>query len=343
MSIQTRFVRFFLLPFILGGLVTVSSAPAALAATMWPPDRFVELGGEFAGARLHYIDKGEARPGIAPVVLIHGASGNLRDMEASLVGPLSQHTRVIAIDRPGHGWSDRTGHADIADPATQARAIREALGRLGIERPVILGHSWGGAVAAAYALSWPEEISGLLPLSGALYPWPGGVAWYHGVVRVPVVGWLFLRTLVKPGGKLLMEAGIKGNFHPDAPPEDYASRTALPLLFRPSSFRANSEDTSDLKDHLARQSLRYGEIAVPTIIVTGNADYTVSPKLHSYTFHNAVEGSELIKLKGTGHMPHHARGDVVVDALLRLARGERPREGMTTIHADGRVEAQPAG
>jgi len=84
--------------------------------------------------------------------------------------------------------------------------------------------------------------------------------------------------------------------------------------------------------------MRYGEISVPTIVVTGNADYTVSPKLHSYAFHNAVAGSELVKLRGTGHMPHYARREAVVDAVLRLARGERPRAGQTTIHEDGRVE-----
>lgn len=306
------------------------------------PENFVELDGDFAGARLHYVEKGAAKPGIAPVILIHGASGNLRDMELALMDALSHETRVLAFDRPGHGWSERTAHPGIADPALQAAAIRNALGRLGVERPVMLGHSWGASVAAAHALHWPDELAGLLPLSGALYPWPGGVAWYHSVVRMPVIGWFFTRLVVAPAGRLLLDKGIAANFYPDVPPAHYAEAAALPLLFRPAEFRANSEDTAQLKGYLARQSARYGEIAVPTIVITGNADHTVSPKLHSYAFHNAVAGSELIKLKGTGHMPHHARRDVVVDALLRLARGERPRAGQTTIHADGTVEMQRA-
>ncbi|MEP5262746.1 MAG: alpha/beta hydrolase, partial [Nitratireductor sp.] len=175
-----------------------ASGGAAKAATMWPPDKFVKLDGDFDGARLHYVDRGEARPGVSTVVLVHGASGNLRDMEMSLVEPLSRETRVIAFDRPGHGWSDRTAHPAIADPAVQAKAIRNALKNLGIEKPVLLGHSWGGSVVTAYALQWPGEVSGLLPLSGALYPWPGGVAWYHSVVRTPVIGWLFTNFLVAP-------------------------------------------------------------------------------------------------------------------------------------------------
>lgn len=326
----------------LGALWFFASIAAARAATMWPPNRFVELDGDFDGARLHYMDRGEEKEGVAAIVLIHGASGNLRDMEFSLVGPLSDETRVIAFDRPGHGWSDRTSHPAIADPAVQAKAIRNALKNLGIEKPVLLGHSWGGSVVAAYALQWPDEIAGILPLSGALYPWPGGVAWYHSVVRTPVLGWFFTNFVVSPAGKLLLDRGVEANFHPDEPPAKYAEKTALPMLFRPKEFRANSEDTALLKGYLERRSGRYDEIGVPVIVVTGNADHTVSPKLHSYAFHNAVEGSELIKLKGTGHMPHYANTDVVVDALLRLARGERPRAGETVIHADGRVEMPQA-
>jgi pimeloyl-ACP methyl ester carboxylesterase len=339
MSIRTSFMEsLLLLAVALAVLWFFASGGAAKAATMWPPDKFVKLDGDFDGARLHYVDRGEARPGVSTVVLVHGASGNLRDMEMSLVEPLSRETRVIAFDRPGHGWSDRTAHPAIADPAVQAKAIRNALKNLGIEKPVLLGHSWGGSVVTAYALQWPGEVSGLLPLSGALYPWPGGVAWYHSVVRTPVIGWLFTNFLVAPGGKLLLEKGVEGNFHPDKPPAGYAEKTALPMLFRPKEFRANSEDTAQLKGYLERRSARYGDIAVPTIVITGNADYTVSPKIHSYALHNAVEGSELIKLKGTGHMPHYAHTDVVVDALVRLARGEAPRAGETVIHADGRVE-----
>lgn len=332
-----------LIALCIGGLFLYSVWTAWRIAALYPPSgEFVDLDGEFEGLRLHYVSRGKTREGVAPVVLIHGASGNLRDMEESLVPVLAAETRVVAFDRPGHGWSGRGRHPEISNPAVQARAIRMAAAKLGIERPVVLGHSWGASVAAAWALDAPETLSGLLPLSGALYPWPGGVAWYHSVVRTPVAGSLFLRTLTIPGGKLLAEKGVAGNFHPNPAPEDYAGRIGLPLLFRPANFRANSEDTSGLKAHLARQSERYGEIPVPVIVVTGNADYTVSPKLHSYAFHNKVSGSELVKLKSTGHMPHHARQEIVVDAVLRLARGERPRAGQLTIHEDGRMEFAPS-
>jgi len=328
--------------FLIGALAAYSAWAGCRVAQLFPPSgAFITLDGEFEGLRLHYVELGQTQPGIAPVILIHGASGNLRDMQESLSSELAKETRVVAFDRPGHGWSGRGHHPDIANPAVQARALRAAAQKLGLKEPVLLGHSWGASVAAAWALDAPEDLSGLLPLSGALYPWKGSVSWYHSVVRTPLAGPVFIRTLMVPGGKLLSTKGIAVNFHPNEAPAGYAERIGLPLLFRPSHFRANSEDTSGLKAYLAAQSLRYGEIDVPTIIITGNADYTVSPKLHSYAFHNAVRGSELIKLKGTGHMPHHVRREIVVDAVLRLARGERPRAGELTIHEDGRTEFRP--
>lgn len=283
------------------------------------------------GARLHYVMRGEARPGVAPIVLVHGASGNLRDMMQTLVPTLATQTQVIAFDRPGHGWSERTTLDDIQNPAVQARVIHDALKVLGIEKPVLLGHSWGGAVASAYALAYPQDLSGLLVMSGATHTWPGGVAWYHDVVQTPVLGWLFLHTLVVPVGQRMLEPGAGSNFKPNTPPADYTDKIALGLLLRAEEFAANSADSSHLKDYLAVQSKRYGEIHVPTIIITGNADYTVSPKLHSYALHREISGSELIKLKGVGHMPHYANTPIVVDALLRLVRGERPRAGETVI------------
>ena len=292
------------------------------------------------GIRLHYQKRGERREGVAPVVLIHGASGNLRDMMNALGDGLAEETCVVAFDRPGHGWSGRG--AGMASPMKQAQLIRDGLRALGIERPVILGHSWGGAVAAAYALQFGDEIAGVVPLSGALFPWPGGVAWYHDVIETPVIGTLFLKLLVTPAAQMLAPAGVMSTFKPNQAPSGYAEAIGLPMVFRASEFGANSEDVRHLKENLAVQSTRYGEITAPTIVVTGNADFTVSPKIHSYAFHGAVKGSELIKLKGVGHMPHYERQGAVVDAVLRLARGEAPRPQEITIWPDSHVEIREA-
>jgi len=287
---------------------------------------------------LHYTDTGPLNgsgdatgAACAPIVLIHGASGNLRDFEASMLPALAERHRVLAFDRPGHGWSGRPDASDAHDPARQAALIHEGLQTLGVARPVVLGHSWGGAVATAYALQFGADMSGLLVLAGATHPWKGPVSWYHRMLAKPIIGSIFLWMVVLPFGRLLAKAGVQSTFTPDRAPEGYEEALGLSLLFRPGHFRNNSIDTSNLRTHLARQSLRYDEIAVPTIIVTGNRDQTVMAKLHSYALHEQISGSELIKLQGVGHMPHHVRPDIVIDALTRLAAGSAPRAG-THVH-----------
>lgn len=280
-----------------------------------------------AGVDIHYVTMTPPMPTGAPIVLIHGASGNLGDMVESLMPSLYQRHRVYAFDRPGHGWSGRPDLPDITNPAVQAAVLHEAIEALGIERPVLLGHSWGGAVATAYALAYPDALSGLVVMSGATHVWEGKTAWYHKLVAMPVIGTIFLYLFMVPGGHILMRPGVAGNFAPNFPPPDYARRIGLPLLFRPRNFRANSADSAGLRSWLVTQSKRYHEIRVPTIIITGNRDKTVWAKLHSYALHEQIAGSELIKLVGIGHMPHYIRPDLVIDALSRLARGERPRAG----------------
>lgn len=313
---------------VLLALALYTAALSAKIARAYPPrGRFAEV----AGAKIHYVEMGPDKPEGAAIVLVHGASGNAGDMAASLMPELAKRHRVIAFDRPGHGWSERPNLPNMTSPTEQARILHAVLEKLGVEKPVLLGHSWGGAVATAYALEFPQALSGLLVLAGATHVWEGETAWYHRLVAMPVAGWLFLRTLLGPGGQVLMGPGVTGVFAPDKAPPGYAETIGLPLLFRPGHFRSNSADSKNLRSHLVLQSKRYAEIKVPTIIVTGNRDQTVLAKLHSYALHDEIAGSELIKLVGVGHMPHYVRPEIVIDALERLARGEAPRAGTHVV------------
>ena len=88
-----------------------------------PSGRFVEVD----GGRLHLVELGPADA--PPVVLLHGASTNLEDMRLALADRLAANYRVILIDRPGHGWSDRPGGSADASPARQAKLIHQPLAR----------------------------------------------------------------------------------------------------------------------------------------------------------------------------------------------------------------------
>src|SRR4051794_18847299 len=135
---------------------------AEAAETRRSPGRFVEVD----GLRVHYIARGKGRP----VVLIHGNGTMAEDFViCGLVDQLAKRYRVIAIDRPGFGHTERPRHR-IWTASAQARLVRRVLERLNVERPVIVGHSWGNIVSLALATQAPDELQGLLLLSGYYYP-----------------------------------------------------------------------------------------------------------------------------------------------------------------------------
>ena len=86
------------------------------------------------------------------LILLHGASGNTRDFTFDLVDRLKDGYRVIAFDRPGLGWTDPI--ADNDNPIAQAELLRGAARQLDVINPIVLGHSYGGAVALAWARRW---------------------------------------------------------------------------------------------------------------------------------------------------------------------------------------------
>src|SRR5215813_5602344 len=94
------------------------------------------------GLKLNYVRAGSGRP----VVLIHGNPGSYQDYTLAVVGRLSQSYYVVAFDRPGHGYSERQ---DSVQPTVEIQAliIRDALRKLAIEKPLLVGHSWGGSLA----------------------------------------------------------------------------------------------------------------------------------------------------------------------------------------------------
>jgi pimeloyl-ACP methyl ester carboxylesterase len=280
---------------------------------------------EVEGGKLHVLELGAVAPRDLPIVLVHGASGNLQDLRLALGDRLAANRRVILVDRPGHGWSDRPGGVADASPARQAALIAQALARLGVERFVLLGHSLGGAVASALALAFPARVAGLVLLAPVTHPWEGGLAWYNAILSRPVIGPLFAHTVAVPLGIFLLDGGVASVFAPQAAPTDYVRCAAIRLLLRPAQFVANAQDLAALKAFVTAQAPRYGEIGAPTVILTGSADTTVSPHLHARAAAAAVPDARLIVLAGVGHMPHHADADAVAAAIGQLPHAQRPR------------------
>jgi pimeloyl-ACP methyl ester carboxylesterase len=278
---------------------------------------------EVAGAVLHVLELGPRDVAGPPVVMIHGASSNLEAMRHPLGAMLAKHHRVILIDRPGHGGSTR---ADLADstPAIQGRMIDEALQKLRPGPAIFVVHSWAGALGARMALDYPKRVAGLVMLAPVAYPWPGGVGWYNKLVTTPVIGPLLAYTLTLPLGYFLAGPGARGVFLPQVMPENFVSDTATPLLLRPREFLANARDLVTLKAAVDEQAPRYGDIRVPTVIITGDVDKTVSTNRHSRPFAAAVAGAKLIVLPDVGHMIQNAAPELVISEIEAMIGGLAP-------------------
>jgi pimeloyl-ACP methyl ester carboxylesterase len=302
---------------ILGIGATITAVGVAQLELAHPPaGRLVQV----VGGRLHVVDLAPARPPDAPpIVLLHGASGNLEDQRLTLGAALAVRHRVVLVDRPGHGFSDRPGGRADASPGRQAALIAQALARLGVSRAIVVGHSWSGALAAALALDFPERVAGLVLVAPVTHPWPGGISWYNRLASTPVVGRLFAETCAFPIGSLLIASAIDNVFEPQLPPADYVRHAATRLVLRPQEFVANAQDVAALKPFVTAQAPRYGEIAVPTVIISGDRDTTVRLETHSRVAATLIPGAKLIVLPGIGHMPHHVAADAIVAAIEALS------------------------
>jgi pimeloyl-ACP methyl ester carboxylesterase len=296
---------------VLAGLALITQAGVLALQRAYPAQgRIVEV----AGTKLHVVEIGPRDAAGPPIVMIHGASSNLEAMWHPLGDSLAGHHRVILIDRPGHGWSTRANLAD-STPAIQGRMIDEALQKLGVGPAILVVHSWAGALGARMALDYPKRVAGLVMLAPVAYPWPGGVGWYNKLVTTPVIGPLLAYTITLPIGYFLTEPGARGVFLPQIMPENFVRDTATLLLLRPREFLANARDLVTLKAAVDEQAPRYGEIKVPTVIITGDVDKTVSTNIHSRPFAKAVPQTKLIILPDVGHMIQDAAPELVISEI----------------------------
>tara|TARA_R110002020_G_scaffold5887_7_gene24229 strand:- start:512 stop:1543 length:1032 start_codon:yes stop_codon:yes gene_type:complete len=274
---------------------------------------------DVGGYQLHAVHvPASGMADLPPLVFIHGASGNLLDQMVPFRPAFEGRAEMLFIDRPGHGWSERGGSGNDT-PDGQADAIARAMQAKGISRAILVGHSFGGAITASFALRHPAMTAGLVFLAPATHPWPGGIAWYYGLTSMPVIGQLFAHTLALPVGLTRVESGSACVFAPNPMPDDYISRTAPALVLRPTAFRSNALDVHNLKPYVTRVAPRYSEITAPTVIITGDSDSIVLAHIHSEGLARDIEGARLIWVRNLGHKPDHVTTALAVAAIEKVA------------------------
>ena len=265
------------------------------------------------GMRVHVFVAGTG----PDLVLIHGASGNLRDFTFTLAAQLTSRYRVIAFDRPGLGWSDPLPAASDS-PAHQAAHLRRAGEQLNLQTPIVLGHSYGGAVALAWALDAPDTRA-LVLASAASMPWDGSIWFMHNIMGNALGAYTVVPLVSAFAGMATVEASIRGIFAPEPVPAGYIDYIGAPLTMRRASLHANSAQVAELKPHIIAQSARYPELMLPIELIHGDTDTIVPHKVHSIPFAALIPSATLTVLPGAGHATHQTQQPALIAAIDRAA------------------------
>ena len=260
------------------------------------------------------------------LVLLHGASGSTRDFTFAFADMLKDRYRITILDRPGLGWTgqidpahERAWSTANATPRQQARLLRAAIDRLGVNTPIVLGHSFGGIVAYAWALEFPD-IAGIVSVAGVANPWPGDLGWTYKVNGSAWGGALVVPVLSAFVPQTYVDTTLASIFEPQSAPDGYLEHVGAALTLRRDTLRANARQVNWLRPHVVDMSQEYARIKVPVEIVHGDADTIVPLSIHSAKIPEQITGANLTVLPGIGHMPQHTNPEAVIAAIDRVAQ-----------------------
>jgi len=328
---------------------TLAVSAALLAGCGVAVDRKAELREAEAEARFgpvgHLVRVGDTDvhvlvEGTGPdLVLIHGASGNLRDWTFAVMDELKTRYRVFAFDRPGLGWTERLPpYRDNAGPRAespreQARLLQAAGAELGLRNPIVLGHSYGGAVALAWGLEFPQETAAIVALSAVSNPWPGTLSPLYRVNSSRFGGRVVVPLITAFAPESRVDDLVDDIFAPNEVPPGYAQHIGAPLSLRRTSLRANAQQIWTLRPHIVEMSAQYTTtLTMPVEILHGAADEIVPAHVHADVLATQLPDARYTRLEGLGHMPQHVIPDTVIDVIDSAAAraGLSDRSGLAT-------------
>lgn len=246
---------------------------------------------------IHYIENVGEGP---PIVFVHGMPSTSREFDR-LRAELS-HRHTIAFDRPGYAWS--TGEPQ--DFGGQLDAIVEAAATLGVERAVVVGHSYGGLATLGLAIRKREFVEKMLLLA----PAAGGSRMADATLRQArriqlierpgvrqICDLFFLRLLRKHAARV----GALNSYGPGREFE-HQRHVAESMLGRHNSIAAYANDQLIFNDAERLVSRNLKHISAPSVILHGDADKTV-PLRNGIRLAEALPGTHLIEIVGDHHLP----------------------------------------
>ena len=317
MTFKTLAISTLIAAAALGGaaLFVTQRAAAREAAAMaaYPPSgQFVTIN----GSKIHYVMQGSG----PDVILIHGALGNLRDMTFDLQGKLTNRYRVTSFDRPGFGYSDPLPDSEVSLDA-QSRILQAAAKEIGITSPIVLGHSYGGAVVMDWALH-PEILppAAIVLVSAPTLPWPGTIDILYRVTGNPIGAAIVVPLITAFVTDDYLQKSVTGIFKPSVVPIGYEDFVGSGLTLRRTSLATNGKQVNTLYDQVVAMAPLYSRLTLPVELVHGDADTSVPLTIHAEPLSKILPNANLTVIPGAGHMPHHSNTDVIVAAIDRAAK-----------------------
>ena len=276
--------------------------------------------------RLHYIERGEGDA----LVLLHGNGSMIQDFSSSgLIEMAAERYRVIAIDRPGFGCSNRP-RDKIWTPQAQAELIHEALRRIGVSRAIVLGHSWGTRVAISLASKYPDSVRGLVLASGYYYPSMRADVFALSLPAVPVIGDVLRYTISPLLTRAFWPLLMRKIFGPAPVPRKFRDGFPKEMAVRPSQLRAAAMESALMIPDASELRGSYKSLKMPVAIIAGEDDRLIDINEQSARLHRDIAQSTLHRVAGVGHMVHQTSPDAVLAALDAI-RGEALGNG--PLHA----------
>jgi pimeloyl-ACP methyl ester carboxylesterase len=295
----------------LAAFLLVQARKKAVEAQHPPAGKFIEAD----GVRLHYVEKGDG----PTVVLLHGNGVTSNDFVLSgLFDKLAARYHVIAFDRPGFGYSERPSGTTWT-PEAQAGVLYTALHALRVERPIVVGHSWGTLVATAMALDYPRYVRAIGLIGGYFYPTGRFDAAVMALPAVPVLGQLWRYTFAPLLGRMMWPALAKKMFAPAETPDKFKDLPVW-MALRPAQLGASAAESALMIDAAARLAERYRELTMPITLIAGAGDRLIDPQKNSVRLHREISHSTLRLEEDAGHMAHYADPADVADAVDQLQR-----------------------
>ena len=306
---------------LLEGLAILAALEVSMAAlsvvAVWRIERLTPPQGGFLdleGARLHVLDRGRG----PPVVLIHGLGGQIGHFAHSLVGRLTGDFRVIAFDRPGSGYSSPAAGGIGEQAAILARAIRA----LNLRKPLIVGHSLGGAVALALALDEPDCVGGLALIAPATHSIERAPVLFRSLaIRSPLMRRLFAWTAAGPAALVARFVFFRAAFAPEPAPADFGSTGGGLLALRPGAIYVTSTElVGGLDGDPAIEAMprRYASLTLPIGVLYGRKDHVLDWRAQGEALKRDIPSLDLELIDG-GHMLPITQPDVCAAFIRRIA------------------------